>query len=171
MKFGERLSIHRYCLYCFIHNLCSFNLLGYMDDSLFQFIKFHPPTRARSIDYLWKSSNRTRSTDYIRKTLIRSRIRHASFGTWNTISGVCLLVGAGRADAEQLAVGFFGKHDPGSRVEQGEPHGNAVAVGTGVGIPVFAFQKDHFYGSCIFFHNSFSAFLYKCWLFSAGFAG
>ena len=57
---------------------------------------------------------------------------------------VYFLVGAGRADAEQLAIGFFGKHDPGRRVEQGESHGDTVAVRAGVGIPVYAFQKYHF---------------------------
>ena len=60
------------------------------------------------------------------------------------ISALNLLVRAGRADTEQLAIGFFRKHDPGRRVEQGEPHGNAVSARAGVGIPVFAFQEYHF---------------------------
>ena len=46
---------------------------------------------------------------------------------------------AARADAEQLAIGFFGEHDAGRRVQQRQPHGNAVAVGASIGIPVSAF--------------------------------
>ena len=63
-----------------------------------------------------------------------------------------------RTDAVQLTVGFFGKHDAGSGVQQGQPHGDAAAVGAGIGVPVPAFQKDHFNGSGVFFHGLFSPF-------------
>ena len=56
-------------------------------------------------------------------------------------------------DIVQLPVGFFGKPNAGSRIQEGEPHGNAAAVGTGVGVPVFAFQEDHLNGSGGIFHK------------------
>jgi hypothetical protein len=69
---------------------------------------------------------------------------------------VDFLVRTFRADAEQLAIGFFGEHDAGRRVQQRQPHGNTVAVGAGVGMPVSAFQKYHFNGFQVFFHKPIS---------------
>jgi len=76
-------------------------------------------------------------------------------------------VRAVRTDVVQLTVGFFGKHNAGSRIQQGEPHGNAAAVGAGIGVPVSAFQKDHFNGSGVFFHKLFSPFK-DCFLLFSG---
>jgi len=84
---------------------------------------------------------------------------NCSFLKFKTIIlDVNFLILAVGADAVQLTVGFFGKHEAGSRVQKGQSHGNAAAVGAGVGVPVSAFQKYHFNGSCIFFHRPSSTF-------------
>jgi len=48
---------------------------------------------------------------------------------------VQLFIRACRTDTKELAVCFFGKHDAGGRIQQSQPHGNAVAVRACSGIP------------------------------------